>query len=468
MVGRQQDRRQHVVEVVRDAAGERAHSVHLLGLRHLVLERLLLGDFKRMDDCRFLWRLIALVDHGVDIEAEVALAILRVQRIDRRDVTLPVLGCRQRLVQTALFGFVHHGFDQRSALDVVLRDEAGEELQERRVGAQNPAFAIDGGDRHRRVVEEAREPHCRARRRLLVVLAAFARHDDGAAFAGCSVTRRGDAVDHAHRQALAVQLAQIEVEHLGLLQARLRLHGLDERQPLAGHQVADADRAWLELGQVDAEPIGERGVDVEDLALAPGGEEAGRRVVEIVDGVLQFLEEAFLVVALRRNVGNLPEIERIALAVFERQNPRLQPEPMGAGAAGGAGCQRLQQAEFLMPLFALVQTVRQPIDRFRRLAIAREDGFQRLDAGGALGTRQRAIGGVGVDDPALAVGDDRAVLMGIEKGARQFVRARLRLDLDEADDGGDEEEDADHGKNAEDAENDLVFHLVLEDHEGDG
>lgn len=47
----------------------------------------------------------------------------------------------------------------------------------------------------------------------------------------------------------------------------------------------------MELGEVDAKPFGERGVEIDDLALAAGGEETGRRMVEIVDGVLQFLEE---------------------------------------------------------------------------------------------------------------------------------------------------------------------------------
>lgn len=51
------------------------------------------------------------------------------------------------------------------------------------------------------------------------------------------------------------------------------------------------ERAGMELGEVDAKPFGERGVEIDDLALAAGGEETGRRMVEIVDGVLQFLEE---------------------------------------------------------------------------------------------------------------------------------------------------------------------------------
>ena len=43
MVGGQKDRRQHVVEVMRDAAGKRADRIHLLRLRHLGFQRLLLA-----------------------------------------------------------------------------------------------------------------------------------------------------------------------------------------------------------------------------------------------------------------------------------------------------------------------------------------------------------------------------------------------------------------------------------------
>ena len=42
--------RQQIVEIVRDAAGELAHRLHLLGLRELDLEVLLLGRIDEMED----------------------------------------------------------------------------------------------------------------------------------------------------------------------------------------------------------------------------------------------------------------------------------------------------------------------------------------------------------------------------------------------------------------------------------
>ena len=159
IVGGQKDGRQDVVEVVRDAAGQRADRVHLLRLRHLCFERLLLGDVDRIDDRRFLRRLIALVDDGVHIEAEMPRLVGRMQRIDRRDVALPVLGGVQRIAQPRPLGGMDDRFEKRPVLHVVLRHDTGEEFQERRVGAQNPAVAVDRGDRHRRIVEEAGKAH---------------------------------------------------------------------------------------------------------------------------------------------------------------------------------------------------------------------------------------------------------------------------------------------------------------------
>ncbi len=104
-------------------------------------------------------------------------------------------------------------------------------------------------------------------------------------------------------------------------------------------------------------------------------------MVEIVDGVLQLLEEALLIVTLRGDVGDLPDIERVAAGIRARQQTGLQAVPVGAGAVTAAGRQRLQQAEFFVALLAFVQAVGQPVDRFGRFAVSRQERFQRLDVG---------------------------------------------------------------------------------------
>ena len=92
--------------------------------------------------------------------------------------------------------------------------------------------------------------------------------------------------------------------------------------------------------QIDAEPFGERGVDVGDAAVGVGREEAGRRVVEMVDRLLQVEEEAFLLGALARDVGDLPGGQRLPLA---RHVERAGPQPVPARAGFGAGPDRLGQ-----------------------------------------------------------------------------------------------------------------------------
>lgn len=59
MVGGQQDRRQNVVEVVAMPPARRADRDHLLHVRHLRLERLLLGDLDGIDNGRLFRRLLA-------------------------------------------------------------------------------------------------------------------------------------------------------------------------------------------------------------------------------------------------------------------------------------------------------------------------------------------------------------------------------------------------------------------------
>lgn len=231
MVGRQQDRGQHVVEIVGDAAGKHAHRIHLLRLRHLRLERLLLRHLDGVDDGSLFRRLVALLDDRIDIEAEMPCLILRVAGIDRRNIALPVLGSGKCLRQQRPLAFAEDRLQRRAALDIVARNHVGKQLQERCVGAKDTPCPVDGSNRHRRIVEKAGEAHRRNRGRLVVVIIFLAAEHDRPAFAGGTVTHGGDAVHQTRWQALAVALAQVEIEGDGLLQAGFRLHGLDEREP---------------------------------------------------------------------------------------------------------------------------------------------------------------------------------------------------------------------------------------------
>lgn len=256
---------------MRDAACKRADGIELLRLRHLCFERLLLGHLDRIDDGSLFGRLIGLVDDGIHVEAEMPRFVFRIARVDRRNIALPVFGGRQRLLQLRPITFVDDVLKGGTALDIIARDEIREELQERRIRPQNAAVAIDGRDRHRRIVEEAAETHRGGGGRLLGIPAVLPGQDDGAALTGRAVAHRRDTVDDLYGQALAIGPAQIEIERHRLLETRFRLHRLDQRQPLAGDEIAYGHRARYELGQIEAQPFGKRCIEIEDLALASGG-----------------------------------------------------------------------------------------------------------------------------------------------------------------------------------------------------
>ena len=169
-------------------------------------------------------------------------------------------------------------------------------------------FAVDRGDRHRRVVEEAGEAHLGDAAGLAVVAGAHV-EDERARGADRAVGRDRHAVDQADGKPRPVGAHEVDVERLRL--AAARIGRLQDRQPFDRHDVAYLRRARLELGEIDADPFGQRRVHVADAPVGLEREEAGRRVIEIVDGVLQLLEDVLLVLALARDVGDQPADARV-------------------------------------------------------------------------------------------------------------------------------------------------------------
>ena len=103
-IGRHHDGRKHVVEVVRDAAGELTDGIHLLLLLDLVFERAPLGIVERIDDGGFRIALAVVVDGG-DEEARRTLGAVRQGRIDRIDIALPLACLCDRLFERDAVAF---------------------------------------------------------------------------------------------------------------------------------------------------------------------------------------------------------------------------------------------------------------------------------------------------------------------------------------------------------------------------
>ena len=166
-IGRHHDGAQQIVEVVRDRAGEPADRLHLLLLVDLVLQRALLGGFDRIDDGGLVYR--ARPDPPPP-SRKTARTLAAERGIDRIDLAL-ASGPRDGSRFPAQGGPVRprprgSSGPQGRRLGFAHRiEQAGEQ----RVRPRDPAIAVDRGDRHRRIVEEAHEAHFGGTLRIAVV-----------------------------------------------------------------------------------------------------------------------------------------------------------------------------------------------------------------------------------------------------------------------------------------------------------
>ena len=177
-----------------------------------------------------------------------------------------------------------------------------EQAHEQRVGAHDATVAVDGRDRHRRIVEKAHEADFRRALRIGTVVAG-AIDDERARSAGATVCAEGKLVEQANRQRASAAGFQVEVEYFRL---DLAGRGAKRRQQggaVARDEVGKLEPAGADLGEILVEPVRQRRVEIDDIALGIDGEEAGRCMVEIVDGMLQFLKDILLLLALARHVA---------------------------------------------------------------------------------------------------------------------------------------------------------------------
>ena len=117
------------------------------------------------------------------------------------------------------------------------------------------------------------------------------------------------AMQDAHRKRGAVGLDEVDIEAPRVAVRRAAAGSGDERGAVFRHDVGELELAARCVGEVEAEPLGERGVEIIDGALAIGGEETGRRIVEIGDGLLHLLEAGLLPLAVGGHLVDLPDHE---------------------------------------------------------------------------------------------------------------------------------------------------------------
>src|SRR5262249_58698191 len=100
---------------------------------------------------------------------------------------------------------------------------------------------------------------------------------------------------------------EVDVEDPGLHTARHRRERGEQRRALARYDVLESQPAGADLGEVVIEPIGERGVEIRDAAIAFGREKTGRRMVEVIDRLLQLLEDVLVPLELTRHIRERPD-----------------------------------------------------------------------------------------------------------------------------------------------------------------
>ena len=433
-----------------DAAGELTDHFHLLRLGELGFERALLGGLDRIDDRRLAVALVLLDRRHV--EARRAVGVARQRRIDRRDLALTLRGAADR-----------GGEPRPVALDDDREDgpplrrrrfalaDAVVETRERCIGAGDPALPVDGGDRHRRVVKEPHEAHFGGALRIAALLARPIEHES----TGCSRRAVGGEchlVEQACRQRAPAAGLEIEIEHFGFdFPGRRRERG-EERRALARDDVGQLEPAGADLRKIMVEPIRQRRVEIADVARGIDGEEAGRRVIEIIDRVLQLLEHVLLALAVARDIGHAPHRRaRGATRRAERAHPEAQPARRRPG-----------QPHFLLQLPAFAGGLGQPIDRLGEIRVADEDALDRPCILGGGSPDQRQIGGIGIEHEAAGIGDHDGVGSTVRGRGRKRIAGILARKTQDPGGAGEQGKHPDHGERRQECQ-DIGLRVIASD-----
>ena len=262
------------------------------------------------------------------------------------------------------------------------------------------------------------------------------------------------------RQRAAAAGAQIEIEHLGLHLARRALQRGQKRGAIAPDQVGEFQAAGADLGQILVEPVGQRLVEIDDIALGIDGEKAGRRVIEIVDGVLQRLKGIFLLVAVARHVGERPHRQAcLAAAIAERADLEAQPARRPAADAG--------DPYHFLGARAFAGRLEQPVDRLGGVGVADEHALDRPHVVQVRRLDQVEIGGIGIDHAAVRVGDDDAIEGAVDHRLDQRADGAGRGQPQDAAGEREQREHADGGKHREEGQ-DIGLGIAAAEHDDGG
>ena len=270
-VGIADDRGQHVVEVVRDAAGELADRLHLLALGEVLLQGALLGRVEREDD-----RARALVAGGIRGGEEQPRRARRLRALER-DVERLDPGRARAAAASAPRRWAWSRSSTRLKMD----------------GLPPAAFSAPGASRANAALGRNSAPSAATSAMATgVELKMRASRTSAARRSSPPLTspgarlitseREGPGAPSLEKATLCRMRAGTTRPWRGLRStsnccgrhfARPARHGGEHRASVAGDDVADLELAEPELGEVVVQPFRERRVHVDDRAVRLGREE---------------------------------------------------------------------------------------------------------------------------------------------------------------------------------------------------
>ena len=241
---------------------------------------------------------------------------------------------------------------------------------------------------------------------------------------------------------------------------------LDARPLPFRHRQRRADRGLRPLGEqivephvvrrirrrLATEPDGKRPIDLRDPAIGRQLQHAERQPVVVGEPRLETAERLGDPRVLLRDVGNLPQRPRLALAAAERR--RDWPHGDAQPARGARAPVLAADTELLLPGFAALDRAQQPEKALAGLGLAREgilDGT-RLPRG--VLPDNSAEGAIRLERPSRRVRDEKSEVEPLRGALVQIGPLVLDIEADQPRRRSEQEENADHGQQRQEAEHD--------------
>ena len=307
---------------------------------------------------------------------------------------------------------------------------AGAQAQKCHVGVGEQALAVDLGNADRRIVEQPRELQFREMGAAVAGLSRPPQKHQRARRPGLSVGVEIGAVNDSHRHRAAILRLEIEIECFGALLPGCRSDPENELATVWRSDVLEPQAAVRGFLEFQAQPLGERCVDVGDAAAGLGRKKSGRCAIEIADDVLQPGKCRLLLPSIAADVGDPPQGIGLPEACRDgghRDAPPRRLVPLRA-------CRRRAglQPEFLLRGRAPACRLGEPVDSVRYLGAP---GIEVLHPDQPLHTglgEERAVGRIGMNDPATAVRHHKGILDCVRQPVQERSLTRGRPHVHDA------------------------------------